>query len=70
MKKKTILESTDERKDILLTDEHKIELNEVMDNQINILSEFQKKLNENDGNLIDFNEVKDTIFKTEYFCIN
>ena len=67
MKKNSILKFSDKRKDIVLELESKSELNEVMNNQINTLIELQNKLNENDENIIDFNNVKDTIFKTEYF---
>ncbi|MDD3304487.1 MAG: hypothetical protein PHP54_06205 [Clostridia bacterium] len=67
MKKESILKFSDERKDIVLELESKIQLNEVMNNQINTLIELQNKLNENDENIIDFNHVKETIFKTEYF---
>lgn len=61
------LKANDERKDIILNTESKKDLNEVLNNQINILIELQKKLNTNDENIIDFSEVKDTVFKTEYF---
>lgn len=64
MQKYSNLKSNDERKDIMLTTERKKDLNEVINNEINTLIELQKKLNEN---VIDFNEVKDTVFKTEYF---
>lgn len=67
MEKYSNLKANDERKDIILTTEGKKDLNEVINNQINTLIELQKKLNENDENIIDFNEVKDTVFKTEYF---
>jgi hypothetical protein len=61
------LKANDERKDIILNTESKKDLNEVINNQINTLIELQNKLNANDENIIDFNEVKDTVFKTEYF---
>lgn len=61
------LKANDERKDIILNTESKKDLNEVISNQINTLIELQKKLNANDENIIDFKEVKDTVFKTEYF---
>ena len=67
MQKYSNLKANDERKDIVLTTESKKDLNEVINNQINTLIELQKKLNENYENTIDFNEVKDTVFKTEYF---
>lgn len=67
MQKYSNLKANDERKEINLTTESKKDLNEVINNQINTLIELQKKLNENDENIIDFNEVKDTVFKTEYF---
>ena len=67
MKKNSILKFSDKRKDTVLELESKSELNEVMNNQINTLMELQNKLNENDENTIDFNNVKDTIYKTEYF---
>lgn len=57
----------DKRKNIILTQEAKKELDEVINNQINTLIVFQKKLNENDNNTIDSSEIKDTILKTEYF---
>ena len=67
MHKYSNLKANDERKDIVLTTESKKELEEVINNQINTLVELQKKLNENAQNIINFNEVKDTVFKTEYF---
>jgi len=67
MHKYSNLKANDERKDIVLTIESKKELEEVVNNQINTLIKLQKKLNENDQNIIDFNEVKDNVFKTEYF---
>ena len=67
MQKYSNLKANDERKDIVLTTESKKELEEVINNQINTLIELQKKLNENDENIIDFNKVKDTVFKAEYF---
>ena len=67
MQKYSNLKANDERKDIVLTTESKKELEEVINNQINTLIELQKKLNGNDENIIDFSEVKDTVFKTEYF---
>ena len=67
MKKYSNLKANDERKDIILTTESKKDLNEVINNEINTLIELQNKLNENAKNIIDFNEVKDNVFKTEYF---
>jgi len=67
MHKYSNLKANDERKDIVLTAESKKELEEVINNQINTLIELQNKLNENAKNIIDFNEVKDNVFKTEYF---
>ena len=67
MQKYSNLKANDERKDIVLTTESKKELEKVINNQINTLIELQKKLNENDENIIDVNKVKDTVFKAEYF---
>jgi len=67
MHKYSNLKANDERKNIVLTAESKKELEEVINNQINTLIELQNKLNENAQNIIDFNEVKDNVFKTEYF---
>ena len=67
MKKYSSLKTSDDRKDIVLTAESKKDLNEVINNQINTLLELQKNLNENDQNIISFNEVKDIVFKSEYF---
>ena len=54
MQKYSNLKANEERKDINLTTESKKDLNEVINNQINTLIELQKKLNENDENIIDF----------------
>lgn len=67
MKKRAIVTFNDERKDIVLIEESKSELNEIITHQINTLIELQEKINEKDKNRIDSNEVKDTVFKTEYF---
>ena len=67
MKKYSSLKTNDDRKDIVLTAESKKDLNEVINNQINTLLELQKNLNENDQNIISFNEVKEIVFKSEYF---
>lgn len=67
MKKRAIVTFNNERKDIVLIEESKSELNEVITYQINTLIELQEKINEKDKNKIDSNEVKDTVFKTEYF---
>lgn len=67
MKKYSSLKTNDDNKDIVLTAENKKDLNEVINNQINTLLELQKNLNENDQNIISYNEVKETVFKSEYF---
>ena len=67
MEKYSRLKTNDDNKDIVLTAENKKDLNEVINNQINTLLELQKNLNENDQNIISFNEVKEIVFKSEYF---
>jgi hypothetical protein len=57
----------DEKKCIVLTTENKKELDEIINTQIDTLIEFQRNINENYKDTIDFNHVKDTVFKTEYF---
>lgn len=67
MKKYSNLKANDERKGIVVTTENKKELSEVINTQINTLIELKNKINENYEDIIDFNDVKDTVFRTEYF---
>jgi len=67
MQKYSNLKANDERKEIVVTTESKKELNDVLNTQINTLIELKNKLNENYEGIIDFNDLKDTVFKTEYF---